>query len=138
MKKLFVITALAIILALAGSAVAQAATTYSLACSPPAAGSVGITFYYITGLPTGTVATYTITLPTFQTFSGGLAVAPDSTGVTGFTVNLPSTWTAGTLTGTAMECTLAACGTAVTYIASVIPGSPGGFYIFITPVAPSK
>jgi len=121
-----------ITLTLFGTAQAQG-VTYSLACNPPSSGGPTLAFYYLTGLPSGTVATYTATLPTFQTFSGGLALAPDSTGVTGFTVALPSTWAAGTLTGTAIACTSAACSTAVTYVASVIPGSPGGFYIFITP-----
>jgi hypothetical protein len=130
MKKLIATAFLAILLSLPGLA---GAATYSLACNPPASGSPTIAFYYLTGLPSGTVATYTTALPTFQTFSGGLALIPDSTGATGFTAALPSTWTPGTLTGTAIACTSAACSTVVNYTASVIPGSPSGFYIFITP-----
>ena len=105
-----------IILALGNFATAQA-TQWYLAIPPPATSVEPPVFYYVTGTPAGTAATYT-TLPAWfppsWLPSGGIAVAPDSTGATGFHLTLPSTWapTAAGLTGNVYSCDGTGCSAA--------------------------
>ncbi len=125
MKKLFALMLLA--LALAMFAFAPTARADSLACPPPAAGTPPITFYYITGMPAGTVATYTAALPGWFTGTGGLAMAPDSTGATGYKFALPANWPAAgmqpALTGTEMACNGVGCSAAVPFAPPSAPGA---------------
>jgi len=120
MKKHFPILLVAI-LCIFGAVCGESlsARAYSLACSSPPAGSQPPLFYYVTGMPAGTVATYTATLPAWFTATGGIAVAPDSTGATGFKLALPSTFPAAgvqpSLTGSAMACDGVGCTAAVPF-----------------------
>ena len=84
---------------------------WSLAIDPPSLGSQTPTFYYFTGLPAGTAATYTAALPPFFTATGGVAATPDSTGATGCTLPLPSAWVPGStiLSGTVIACDGVGC-----------------------------
>jgi hypothetical protein len=86
MKKIILV----LLIVLAWPAMAFA---WSLTLDPVPAGSEVPLFYYVVGAPAGTAATYTATLPAWFTVTGGVAVAPDSTGATGFKLPLPSTYT---------------------------------------------
>lgn len=108
MKKL-----IAIFLILVLAPLALAAGPWILEIPPLPSGSFTATFYYVTGMPTGTVATYTATLPPWFTGTGGVAAAPDPTGVNGFKLPLPANWpSAGTmpsLSGTIVACNGSGC-----------------------------
>jgi hypothetical protein len=83
---------------------------YILTCNPPPAGSTLPTFYYlaITGLPSGTAGTYTPALPDWFTQTGGVAIAPDPTGATGFSYTLPVSMSPP-VSGTAWSCDGVGC-----------------------------
>lgn len=100
-----------------------ASAQWWLEVGPPPAGTEAPVFYYITGMPAGTVATYTTAVP-WLTLTGGLMVAPDPTGVTGFKLNLPSTWvpTTSGLTGNVYACDGVSCSAASPFGQASKPG----------------
>jgi hypothetical protein len=102
---------------------AAPALALSLECPAPPGGSETPLFYYVTGMPAGTVATYTAVLPNWFTATGGVAAAPDSTGATGFKLPLPASFTTPSVTGTVMACDGVGCTAAVPFGPPSTPGS---------------